>query len=235
MLQSCCQICHIPFPKAPPARGAKGTPSTLCLARSWFRGVPVFLKCLHGSCALLAGDFLNAYLVLKLDSPRKTTRAPKHSVPGHRYLDWWLLSSVGLCSRGFPLPVLADGKHLLGTSWVFLGPRNVCLKPSKTRDCGFWGRFDLELWMGFTASCPALLRALWLHSTGGVGAVQPPQTTCRSQSSIARENKYPCLPQKAEPLPAVQQELLGQLGEQVDRQRPHCGTVLFPVQPPPGV
>lgn len=87
--------------------------------------------------------------------------------------------------------------------------------------------------MGFTASCPALLRALWLHSTGGVGAGQPPQTTCRSQSSIARENKYPCLPQKAEPLPAVQQELLGQLGEQVDRQRPHCGTVLFPVPATP--
>lgn len=83
--------------------------------------------------------------------------------------------------------------------------------------------------MGFTASCLASLRALWLHSTGDVGAVQPPQTTCRSQSSIARENKYPCLPQKAEPLPAVHQELLGQLWEQVDRQKSHCGTVLVPM------
>lgn len=87
--------------------------------------------------------------------------------------------------------------------------------------------------MGFTASCPASLKALWLHSTGGVGAVQPPQTTCRSQSSIARENKYPCLPQQAEPLPAVHQGLLGQLWEQVDRQRPHCGTVLLPVPATP--
>lgn len=87
--------------------------------------------------------------------------------------------------------------------------------------------------MGFTASCPASLKALWLCSTEHVGAVQPPWTTCRSQSTIARENKDPCLPQKAEPVPAVHQELLGQFLEQVDRQRPHCGTVLYPVPATP--
>lgn len=67
----------------------------------------------------------------------------------------------------------------------------------------------------------------------GTQAVQPPRTTCRSQSSIARENKDLCLPQKAEPLPAVHQELLGQFQEQVDSPRPHCGTVLFPVPATP--
>lgn len=81
-------------------------------------------------------------------------------------------------------------------------------------------------WVSLPA-CPALLKALWLHSTEDVRAVQPPWTTCRSQSSIARENKDPCLPQKAEPFPAVHQELLGQLQEQLDR--PQHGTVLFPV------
>lgn len=54
------------------------TQSNLCLVKSWFRGVPTFLRCLRGSHSLLEGDLLDAFLtVLGLDSPRKTMRAPK--------------------------------------------------------------------------------------------------------------------------------------------------------------
>lgn len=46
------------------------TQSNLCLVRSWFRGVPTFLKCLHGSHFLLQGDLLDAFGI-KVGQPKK--------------------------------------------------------------------------------------------------------------------------------------------------------------------
>lgn len=62
------------------------TPSNLCLARAWFRGVPIFLKCLHGRHSLLAGDLLDVFAMgvglPKKDHKGSQARCPRSQVPG---------------------------------------------------------------------------------------------------------------------------------------------------------
>lgn len=103
-------------------------------------------------------------------------------------IDSCSLLQAALRSRGFPPPVHADGKRLLGSSWTFLEPRNVRLKPNKTRGWGCYGRAYLEPCRGFAASRPASLEGLCVLSVEDVGDAQPPLMCCRSQRGIAREN-----------------------------------------------
>lgn len=87
--------------------------------------MPTFLRCLHGSHSLLQGDLLDAFGI-KVGQPKKDHEGSQAvSKVTATWIDGCSLYQVVLRSRGFPLPILADGKHLLGTSWIFLDPRNV--------------------------------------------------------------------------------------------------------------
>lgn len=214
VLQAYCQICHISSPRASPALGLKVTWSNPCFTRSWVRGTPTFFSA--SMAVVLCGNAFGTN-VPRLKKNHEDFKAVSRAADTR--IHGCLLHQIGLWSTGFPLPVLADGKCLLGSSWNFLEPGNVWLTPSETRGCGCRGSIYLEACRGFAASHPVSLEELCLHSMGwGMRElVQPPPTCCLSQGKQMRF----ALPQRAEQWPAVHWELLEQLsnhtaGQQVD-------------------